>query len=97
MKSNNPEASLKKNPSHSDPAPEGTRGSKSNGEAATLRSGNLPKPEAVRDAKPQDGAAVKCAEKQNTSDGGDYSKKRNVIPNKSDQSLVVTAVAKVKE
>lgn len=97
MKSNNPEASLKKSPSHSDPASEGTRGGKSNGPEATLRSGNLPKGEAVRSAKYQDGATVKCAEKQNTSDGGDYSKKRNVIPNKSDQSLIVTAVAKVKE
>lgn len=96
-KANNPEASLGKDKSSFEAASEGTRGGKSNGETATLRSGNLPKPEAARNAKPQDGMAVKCAERQNTSDGGDYSKKRNVIPNKSDQSLVVTAIAKVKE
>ena len=97
MKSNNPEASLKKSPSHSDPAPEGTRGSKSNGPEATLRSGNLPKGEAVRSAKYDEGAAVRCATKQNISDGGTDPKKRNVIPNKDDESLIVTAVAKVKE
>lgn len=97
MKANNPEASLKKDMKHLDPASEGTRGSKSNGETATLRSGNLPKGEAVRTAKFDDGACVRAAQKQNTSDGGDYAKHRNVIPNKSDESLIVTAVAKVKE
>lgn len=97
MKANNSEASLKKNLSHFDPAPEGTRGGKSNGTTATLRGGNLPKAEAVRTAKYDEGAAVKCATKQNISDGGTDPKKRNVIPNKDDESLIVTAVAKVKE
>lgn len=70
---------------------------KSNHETATLRAGNLPKPQAVRDAKPTPGAAVKCAQKQNTSDGGDYKKHRNVIPNESDESIVAVGVVKVKE
>lgn len=96
-KSNNPEASLKKNPSHFDPAPEGTRGSKSNGETASLRSGNLPKGEAVRDAKPEAGVAVRLAQKQNTSDQGEWPKHRNVLVNKSDESLIVTSIAKIKE
>lgn len=97
MKSNNPEASLKKSPSHSDPAPEGTRGSKSNDETATLRSGNRPKPEAVRSAQPTPGVAVKCAQRQNTSDQGEWPKHRNVVVNKSDESLIVTSIAKIKE
>lgn len=97
MKSNNPEASLKKNPSHSDPASEGTRGSKSNGTTATLRSGSLPKPEAVRDAKPEAGVAVRLAQKQNTNDGKEWPKGRNVVPNHSDESLIVTSIAKIKE
>ena len=70
---------------------------KSNDSEATLRKGSLPEAEPVRDAVEQKGAAVRCAQNQNTSDGGDYAKHRNVIPNKSDESLVVTAVAKVKE
>lgn len=97
MKSNNPEASLKKNSSYSDPAPEGTRGSKNNGPEATLRSGNLPKGEPVRSAKPEAGVAVKCAQRQNTSDQGEWPKHRNVLPNHSDESLIVTSVAKIKE
>jgi hypothetical protein len=96
-KANNPDASLKKDMKAFDAASEGTRGGKSAGETATLRGGNLPKAEAVREVKCDEGAAVRCAQKQNTSDGGEYPKHRNVIPNKSDESLVVTAVAKVKE
>lgn len=69
---------------------------KSNDPQATLRKDSKPKPEKVRDAKVEKGAAVRAAEKQNTSDQGGP-KKRNVIPNKSDQSLVTTAVAKIKE
>lgn len=70
---------------------------KSNNETATLRSNNLPKPEAVREAKPTPGVAVKCAQKQNTSDGGEWPKHRNVIPNESDESIVAVGVVKVKE
>lgn len=70
---------------------------KSNHETATLRSGNLPKPEKVRSAKCDEGAAVRCAQKQNTSDGGEWPKHRNVIPNESDESIVAVGVVKVKE
>lgn len=70
---------------------------KTNQPEASLRKDSLPQPEKVRDAVVQEGAAVRCAEQQNTNDQGDPTKKRNVIPNKSDESLVVTAVAKVKE
>jgi hypothetical protein len=56
------------------PAPEkgeGTSGSKSCNETATLRSGNLPKAEAVRTLSfdVNKGAAIKRAEDQNLSDG----------------------------
>lgn len=76
---------------------EGTSGSKSNHETSTLRSGKLPKAEAVRECKCEEGAAVKCAQKQNTSDGKDWPKGRNVIPNESDESIVAVGVVKVKE
>jgi hypothetical protein len=76
---------------------EGTSGSKSNGPEATLRSGNLPKAEAVRQCSCNEGAAVKAAQKQNTSDEKDYQKGRNVIPNENDESIVAVGVVKVKE
>ena len=69
---------------------------KSNDSEATRSKYSKTKPEKVRDAVVQKGAAVREAEKQNTNDQGGP-KKRNVIPNKSDQSLVVTSVAKIKE
>jgi len=64
---------------------------KDNSETATLRKNNLPKSEAVttvnRDANK--GAAVKAAQKQNTSDDKPYPKGRNVIPNPNDDSVLV--------
>ena len=46
-------------------AAEGAHASgKTRGEEATLRKGNLPKAEAVRDAKPEEGAHAKAAKKQ---------------------------------
>lgn len=96
-KANNPDASLKKNMNAFDAASEGTRGGKSAGETATLRSGNLPKADAVREAKYEEGTAVRCAQKQNTSDGKDWPKGRNVLPNKSDESIVAVGIVKVKE
>jgi len=66
---------------------EGTYGSKTSDPEATLRKGNMPKPEAVRDAQEVKGAAVKAAQNQNTSDGKDWPKGRNVIPNKGDDSV----------
>lgn len=60
----------------------GTEGLKSTGKSndceASLRKGNLPKPEAVRTATVQKGAAVAAAHKQNRNDGGDG---LAVIPN----------------
>ena len=52
------------------PMGEGAHGSKSNGETATLRSGNLPKSEAVTtiDRDKNKGAAVRAADRQNHSD-----------------------------
>lgn len=62
---------------------EGTKSAgKSNGPESTLRSGNLPKSEAVLTAvKENKGACVKAAQKQNSSDGKPYKTGRNVIPN----------------
>jgi len=37
---------------------------KTNDETATLRSGNLPKAEAVREAKAEEGVTKKCADQQ---------------------------------
>ena len=76
---------------------EGAYGGKSNDENATLRNGSLPKAEAVRQAKCEEGTAVRCAQKQNTSDGKDWPKGRNVIPNVSDESIVAVGIVKVKE
>ena len=45
--------------------------SKSNDSEATLRKDSKPKPEKVRDAKVEKGAAVRAAEKQNVSGGKD--------------------------
>jgi len=67
-KANNCEASLKKNMSHTEPMGQGSGGSKDNSECATLREGNKPKAEAVRQAVPQKGKAVEMAEQQNLSD-----------------------------
>lgn len=72
----------------------GTDGQKSTGKSndceATLRKGSLPKAEAVRtvDRNANKGACVKAAQKQNTSDEKSYPKGRNVIPNKSDESVL---------
>ena len=70
---------------------EGICGNKDNSETATLRLGNLPKAEAVttidRDANKV--KAVKCAQKQNTSDEKTWPKGRNVIPNPNDDSVLV--------
>lgn len=76
------------------PAPEkseGTSGSKSNGETATLRSGSLPAASAVTtiDRDANKGAAVRAAQKQNTSDEKTWPKGRNVIPNPNDDSVLV--------
>ncbi len=76
------------------PAPEkgeGTSGSKSNGETATLRSGSLPASSAVTtiDRDANKGAAVRAAQKQNTSDEKTWPKGRNVIPNPNDDSVLV--------
>src|SRR6266704_1199255 len=73
------------------PMGEGVHGSKSNSETVTLRSGNLPKPEAVTtvDRDKNKGAAVKAAQKQNTSDEKTWPKGRNVIPNSNDDSVLV--------
>lgn len=71
--------------------------SKTNDAEATLRKGSLPKSEAVRDAKPVLGVAVKCAQRQNTSDQGEWPKHRNVLPNESDESIVAVGIVKVKE
>jgi len=64
---------------------------KSNDAEATLRKSSLPKSEVVtqvnRDANK--GAAVKAAQKQNTSDEKPYPKGRNVIPNPNDDSVLV--------
>lgn len=54
---------------------------KDNSECATLRMGKLPKAEAVRDAKCDEGAAVKAAAKQNRVDGVEGS--QAVIPNRN--------------
>jgi hypothetical protein len=75
------------------PAPEkaeGTFGGKSDGETATLRTGNLPKASAVTTVDPNTnkGKAIKCAEKQNTSDEKPYEIGRNVIPNEGGKSRV---------
>lgn len=55
------------------PAPSMSQGAhsagKSNGEEATLRKGNLPKAEAVRTAKPVEGAGLKSAKNQYESSG----------------------------
>lgn len=72
------------------PAPdkgEGTYGAKSNDPEATLRKGNMPKPEAVRHAEPKAGACVRAAQNQNSSDGKPYMHGgRNVIPNETNES-----------
>lgn len=96
-KSNSPDTANKKDMKAFEAASEGTRGGKSNDEKAALRAGNLPKAEAVRHAEPKSGVAVKCAQKQNTSDEKDWPKGRNVIPNESDESIVAVGVVKVKE
>jgi hypothetical protein len=77
------------------PAPdrrEGTFGVKSNNETATLRSGNLPKVEAVKevDHDANKGAAVKAALRQNQSDekGEDGC---NVVPSGKDYPTVVSS------
>lgn len=76
------------------PAPdrgEGTQGGKSNGETATLRTGSLPQASAVTTISNDvnKGAAVRSAQKQNTSDEKSWPKGRNVIPNSSDDSVLV--------
>ncbi len=55
---------------------------KSNGPESTLRKGDLPKASAVTTLPVTGGKeAIKCAEKQNSSDGKPYKTGRNVIPN----------------
>jgi hypothetical protein len=81
MKSNNPEASLGKDKTYFEPAKQGMGGTKTNDECASLRMGDLPKAEAVRDAKCDDGAAVRCAKKQLQSDGAS-SGAPSVLPTK---------------
>lgn len=80
MKANNPDASLKKNMEGFEGARQGSGGTKSNDECASLRMGNKPKAEAVRTATPQKGKAVEMAKRQNSSDD---KKKGNlaVLPN----------------
>ena len=70
---------------------EGTFGSKTDGEIATLRIGNLPKSVAVTtvDRDANKGKAIKCAQVQNTSDEKTWPKGRNVIPNPNDDSVLV--------
>src|ERR1700687_4361946 len=69
---------------------EGKFGSKTDGETATLRIGNLPKSVAVTtvDRDANKGKAIKCAQKQNTSDEKGWPKGRNVIPNSGDDSVL---------
>jgi len=82
MKSNAPETSLKKKMGYTAPLEQGCHGSKDNSECASLRMGNLPKAEAVRQATVSSTKAVECAERQNLSDD---KKKGNlaVIPNRN--------------
>jgi hypothetical protein len=76
------------------PAPaksEGTSGAKSNDCEASLRRGSLPPVSAVTtvDRDANKGKAIKCAQKQNTSDEKGWPKGRNVIPNPNDDSVLV--------
>jgi hypothetical protein len=61
---------------------QGCYGTKSNGETATLRSGNLPKAEAVTtvDRDKNKGAAIKCADRQNHMDEKYGLEGLNVVP-----------------
>lgn len=69
---------------------EGTSGSKTNGETATLRSGNIPAASVVTtiDRDANKGVAVRAAQKQNISDEKSWPQGRNVIPNKGDDSVL---------
>ena len=68
---------------------------KSNGPEATLRNGSKPKASAVTtvDRDANKGKCVLAAQKQNTSDEKSWPKGRNVIPNKSDESILTHPAA----
>ena len=73
------------------PGPSKSEGSyspaKSGDPEATLRKGNMPKAEVVREAKSEKGACVRAAQQQNSSDGKPYMHGgRNVIPNETNES-----------
>jgi hypothetical protein len=75
------------------PAPaksEGTSGSKSCNETATLRSGSLPPASQVTtiDRDANKGKAILCAQKQNTADEKTWPHGRNVIPQSRDNSVL---------
>jgi hypothetical protein len=83
-KSNAPETSLKKNMGYTAPVEQGMHGSKDNSECASLRMGNLPKSEAVRQATVSSTKAVECARMQNLSGDKDGKKTKGnlaVLPN----------------
>jgi hypothetical protein len=71
-KSNNSTASKKENPSHEDGLSSGVHGTKDDSECSSLRIGNLPKSEKVREISNDvnAGKAVECARKQNVMDDG---------------------------
>jgi hypothetical protein len=69
---------------------EGVRGAKSNDCEATLRKGSLPAASAVTtvDRDKNKGAAIRAAQRQNTSDEKTWPHGRNVIPQSHDNSVL---------
>lgn len=92
QKSNNADASEKVNPSHEDGLASGAHGTKDNSECASLRLGNLPKTEKVRELPLEDkeNKAAKHAADQNSSLTSDGKRVQNAVPSGADFPTTVS-------